>query len=263
MSWFLGNLDLIWELTLNHISLSIIPIVASFFLSLPLGWLANRNAPLRSIVITGGSLLYTIPSLPLFVILPLVLGTGIVDDTNLVVALSIYGVAIMTRSAADALSSVPATTVDAANAMGFSPGARFFRVELPLAGPVLLAGIRVVSVSTIALVSVGVIIGSRNLGYLFSSGKARGILAEVVAGIVMSLVIALVFDLIIVGIARLLMPWNVGSGGGLMARLRTRFSSDRAVADAAEDGASGEADEADNQDSETHEPASTGSGQLR
>lgn len=212
MRWILGNLDLIAELTLNHIRLSVIPIVASFVLSIPLGWLANRNRVLRAIVITGGSLLYTIPSLPLFVILPLIIPTRVLDETNLVVALSIYGVAIMARSASDALASVAAPTVDAANAVGFSPAARFFQVELPLAGPVLLAGIRVVSVSTIALVSVGVIIGSANLGYLFQNGKQRGILVEVVVGIVISLLLALVFDIILVSIGRLLMPWNAGIG---------------------------------------------------
>lgn len=208
MSWTFDNLDLIGELSLNHVKLAIVPVVLSFVLSIPLGWLANRNRASRAVVITGGSLLYTIPSLPLFVILPLILPTRVLDETNLVVALTIYGVAVMARSASDALASVDYTTIDASNAIGYSPGARFLRVELPLAGPVLLAGIRVVSVSTIALVSVGVIIGSRNLGLLFREGKQRGILEEVVVGIVVSLLIALIFDVIIVLIGRVLMPWN-------------------------------------------------------
>lgn len=208
MSWTQENLPLIGELTLNHTRLSVIPIAVSFVLSIPLGWLANRNRVLRSLVITGGSLLYTIPSLPLFVILPLIIPTRVLDETNLVVALTIYGVAVMARSASDALASVEPATIDASTAVGFSSAARFFRVELPLAGPVLLAGIRVVSVSTIALVSVGVIIGSANLGYLFQNGKQRGILEEVVVGIVVSLLLALVFDLIIVLLGRLLMPWT-------------------------------------------------------
>lgn len=214
MRWTLANLDLIGTLTLNHARLSIIPIVASFVLSIPLGWLANRNRALRSVVITGGSLLYTIPSLPLFVILPLIIPTRVLDETNLVVALTIYGVAIMARSATDALASVAAPTLDASTAIGFSPRARFFTVELPLAGPVLLAGIRIVSVSTIALVSVGVIIGSANLGYLFQNGKQRGILEEVVVGIVISMLLALIFDLVIVSIGRLLMPWRDVGGSG-------------------------------------------------
>lgn len=213
MNWTLANLDLIGPLTLNHVRLAIIPIVVSFVLSIPLGWLANRNRTLRSVVITTGSLLYTIPSLPLFVILPLVIPTRVLDETNLVVALSIYGVAIMARSAADGLASVDRSTLDASTAIGFSPLGRFFKVELPLAGPVLLAGIRVVSVSTIALVSVGVIIGSANLGYLFQDGKQRGILAEVTVGILISLLLALVFDLVIVAIGKALMPWNRNVGG--------------------------------------------------
>jgi len=213
VNWTRNNLDLILEYTLNHARLAIIPIIVSFLLAIPLGWLANRNALSRSIVITTGSLLYTIPSLPLFVILPLVLPTRVLDDTNLVVALCIYGVAIMARSAADALASVDRSTVDASMAIGYSPVARFFRVELPLAGPVLLAGIRVVSVSTVALVSVGVIIGSENLGYFFANGRQRGILEEVVVGIVISLLLALVFDLVIVLLGKLLMPWNTGDTG--------------------------------------------------
>ncbi|MEP7089145.1 MAG: ABC transporter permease subunit [Nocardioidaceae bacterium] len=208
MSWTIDNVDLIREYTLNHARLAVIPILVSFLLSIPLGWVANRTPLLRSVVITGGSLLYTIPSLPLFVILPLIIPTRVLDDTNLVVALCIYGVAIMSRSAADALASVDQTTVDAATAVGYSSGTRFFKVELPLAGPVLLAGMRVVSVSTIALVSVGVIIGSENLGYFFQNGKQRGILEEVVVGIVLSLLLALLFDLVIVAVGRILMPWT-------------------------------------------------------
>ena len=208
MSWTFDNLDLIGELSVNHVKLAIIPIVLSFALAIPLGWLANRNRPSRAIVITGGSLLYTIPSLPLFVILPLILPTRVLDETNLVVALTIYGVAVMARSASDAFGSVSPQVLDAASAAGFSRRQRVFRVELPLAGPVLLAGIRVVSVSTIALVSVGVIIGSRNLGLLFREGKQRGILEEVVVGILASLLIALIFDVVIVLIGRLLMPWT-------------------------------------------------------
>ena len=223
MNWTLNNLDLIREVTVNHVRLAIIPILVSFVLAIPLGWVANRGPRLRSVVITGGSLLYTIPSLPLFVVLPLILPTRVLDDTNLVVALCIYGVAIMSRSAADALASVDQTTVDAATAVGYSSVTRFFRVELPLAGPVLLAGIRVVSVSTIALVSVGVIIGSDNLGYFFQNGKQRGILEEVVVGILISLLLALIFDLVIVRVGRILMPWTREPSG--REQRRSKFQS--------------------------------------
>ncbi len=235
MSWTFNNLDLIGEVTLTHVRLAVLPIVLSFVLAIPLGWLANRTPLMRSVVITTGSLLYTIPSLPLFVVLPLIIPTRVLDDTNLVVALTIYGVAIMARSAADALASVDQPTIDASTAVGYSTRARFFRVELPLAGPVLLAGIRVVSVSTIALVSVGVIIGSKNLGYFFQNGSQRGILEEVVVGILISLLLALLFDLLIVGLGRLLMPWNTKTATRTGRRGRGRRTSGDTDDDAADD----------------------------
>jgi len=208
VNWTLSNLDLILELTLNHIRLSAIPIVLGFVIAIPLGWLANRRRLARGVIITAGSLLYTIPSLPLFVILPYILGTQIRSELNVIVALTIYAVAVMVRSAADALASVSENSKQAATAVGFSTWGRFWRVEFPLAGPVLLAGVRVVSVSTIALVSVGALIGSRNLGYLFTNGKQRNFLEEILVGIVASLLIALVFDVVLVALGRILMPWN-------------------------------------------------------
>jgi len=208
VTWTLDNLDLVVELTLSHIRLSVVPIVVSFLIAVPLGWVANRNRNLRAITISASSLLYTIPSLPLFVILPYILGTRVLSEINVLVALTIYGVAVMVRSAADALSSVDEPTRQAATAMGYSAWSRFWTVELPLAGPVLLAGLRVVSVSTIALVSVGAIIGSRNLGYLFLNGRQRDNLEQILVGIVASILIALLFDLILVMVGRILMPWH-------------------------------------------------------
>lgn len=219
MFWAWQNIDLIAELALNHIRLSAIPIVLGFLIAVPLGRLATVSPVVRAVTITTGSLLYTIPSLPLFVILPYVLGTRVTDELNVIVALTIYAVAVMVRSAADALQAVPEETLQAATAMGFSPWSRFWRVELPLAGPVLLAGLRIVSVSTIALVSVGALIGSRNLGYLFTNGKQRAFLEEIVVGIVATLLIALVFDLVLVLVGRVLLPWNavLRQGSGRLA----------------------------------------------
>lgn len=208
MNWLLANLDLVIELSVNHMRLSVIPIVLGLVIAVPLGRLTLSSRVARATIISGMSLLYTIPSLPLFVILPAILGTRVLSDINLIVALTIYAVAIMVRASSDAFRSVSVETKQAATAMGFSRWSSFWRVEFPLAGPVMLAGLRVVSVSTIALVSVGVLIGSANLGYLFVNGKARNNLEEVVVGIVASLLIALLFDVILVLIGRLLMPWS-------------------------------------------------------
>jgi osmoprotectant transport system permease protein len=209
MSWLVDNFGLVAKLTGNHAALSIIPIILGFAIAVPLGWIANRWLAVRSVIIAGGSLLYTIPSLPLFVILPYILGTRITDERNIVVALTIYAVAMMVRTAADALAAVPADAVEASIAIGHSRWTRFWLVEFPLSGPLLLAGLRVVSASTIALVSVGAIIGSANLGYLFTNGKQRDFLTEILIGIGASFLIALVFDIVLVVLGRILMPWSL------------------------------------------------------
>ncbi len=207
MNWLFDNFDFVWGLTVKHIWLSAIPVVAGFLLALPVGWYASRHRRLRGMVLTSGSLLYTIPSLPLFVILPLILGTQILDPLNVIVALSIYAMAIMVRSANDAFLSVAPEVLDAATATGYSPAKRFFRVQLPLAGPVLLAGIRVVSVSTVSLVSVGALVGVSSLGTLFTDGFQRDFKTEIMIGVLLTVILALIFDGILVLGARLLMPW--------------------------------------------------------
>jgi osmoprotectant transport system permease protein len=208
MAWVWSNFDQIWALTLSHVVLSVIPLVVGFILSVPLGWLASRYQITRSILLLASGILYTIPSLALFAVLPAVLGTGILDPTNVVVALSIYAVAIMVRSAADAFASVPVEVQDSATAMGFSPLQRFLAVDLPLAGPVLLAGVRVVSVSTVSLVTVGSLIGVSTLGNLFLDGFQRSFFEETITGIMAVLAVAISFDAVLVLIGRFAMPWN-------------------------------------------------------
>ena len=208
MAWVWSNLDQIWALTLSHVLLSAIPVVLGFILSIPIGWLANRYRIARSILLSVGGILYTIPSLALLITLPIVLGTGILDPVNVVVALSIYAVAIMIRSAADAFDSVPVEVQDSATAVGFSALRRFLSIDLPLAGPVLLAGVRVVSVSTVSLVTVGSLIGVSTLGNLFLDGFQRSFLEEIITGIVAVMMVAVVFDGLLVLLGRLAMPWN-------------------------------------------------------
>ncbi len=207
MTWVLNNLDLILQLTLQHIRLSIIPIVLGFIIALPLGWVAYRYRLTRGLVLTLVGLLYTIPSLALFVILPPLLGIGFLSEANVLIALTIYAVAIMARSVAEALASVDQGVKQAATAMGYSSWGRFWTVDFPLAGPVLLAGLRVVAVSTVSLLTVGIVVGVQSLGYLFTNGFQRGIVEQVLAGVVMVVLIALVFDGLLVLLGRWLMPW--------------------------------------------------------
>ncbi|WP_374945367.1 ABC transporter permease [Agreia sp.] len=208
MNWVLENLPLIGQRTLEHLALSVPPIILSFVISIPIGWLANRYSWSRGVLLTVLGLLYAIPSLPLFVILPIVLGTGLRDSINVIVALTLYGVALMVRTTADALGSVSGDVTQSATAMGFSSWTRFWRVDLPLAGPVLLAGIRVVAVSTVSLVTVGAVLGIKSLGLLFTDGLQRNIVAEVAAGMVATIALALLLDFALVMLGRLLMPWS-------------------------------------------------------
>jgi osmoprotectant transport system permease protein len=208
MAWLWNNLDLVLGLTAEHARLAGIPILIGFAASLPLGWIATRVAWLRGILLTVFNVLYTIPSLALFVVLPLVLGTQILDDLNVVVALSIYATAMMLRGTIDGFGSVSNDVLQSATAQGFSPRSRFWRVQVPLAGPVLLANLRVVSVSTVSLLSVAALIGSGGLGYLFTNGFQRYFVDEIVVGIVFTVLLALLFDAILVTAGRLLMPWS-------------------------------------------------------
>jgi osmoprotectant transport system permease protein len=208
MTWVLANIGMIAELALDHLRQSLIAIVVGFVLSIPLGWVAWRYRLLRGWVITVTGLLYTIPSLALLILLPTALGYRIPTEFNLVVGLTIYAIAILTRAVTDGLDSVDAGVRQAATAMGYGGFRRFWAVDLPLAGPVILAGLRVAAVSTISLATVGILVGVTNLGYLFTNGLQRRILEEVFAGVVAVVILALLVDLLLVLLGRLLMPWS-------------------------------------------------------
>ncbi|MCI4658586.1 ABC transporter permease [Cryobacterium zhongshanensis] len=208
MTWLWSNLDLVWLRTLDHIVLSLPPIVLSFVIALPLGWLANRYRPTRGAILSIAGLFYAIPSLPLLFILPVVIGTSLRSPANLIAALTLYGLALMVRVVADGLASVDPDVRQSATAVGFSAWSRFWLVELPLAGPVLLAGVRVVTVSTVSLATVGAVIGAKSLGSLFTDGFQRGIQVEIITGIVATVLLALVLDGAVVLLGRALMPWT-------------------------------------------------------
>ena len=208
MTWVLDNLDLILALSVEHLRQSIIPIVLGLVLSLPLGWVAWRYRLVRGPVIVLTGLLYTIPSLALLILLPAFLGYSATSPPNLIIALTIYAVAILVRSVADGLDSVDPAVRQSATAVGFGGMRRFWTVDIPLAGPVILAGLRVTAVSTISLATVGILIGVENLGYLFTNGLQRRIIAEVFAGILAVVLIALIIDLLLVLIGRMMMPWT-------------------------------------------------------
>lgn len=208
MNWVLTNAPLVETYVVAHL-LQVIPaILATLVLSLPLARLAQRVAPLRVFIVSGSSLMYAIPSLALFVILPLILGTGIRDVANVVVALTLYGMALLVPATVEALEAVDDRVRDAATAVGMGAARRFLTVELPLAGPAILAGLRVVTVSTVSLTTVGAVLGVPSLGWLFTNGFQRGLTAEILTGLVVTVLLAVVLDGAVVLGGRALMPWT-------------------------------------------------------
>ena len=220
MSWVLANLPTIAGHLLAHLLQAVPAIIASFVLAIPIARLARVARPLRVVLVTGSSLLYAVPSLALFVILPIILATGIRDPLNVIVALTLYGLALLVPATADALDAVDARVLDAATAMGMGRLRCFLTVELPLAGPAILTGLRVVTVSTISLTTVGAVLGVRSLGWLFTDGFQRGVTAEILTGLVSTAALALILDGLVLTLGRLCLPWTwkrVGTSGAAVA----------------------------------------------
>ncbi len=191
----------------QHIWLALLPVVLGALIAVPIGYAAVRYPRLYQPIVNAGGVLYSIPSLALFVIIPTILGTGVLSPLNIVVALTIYTLALMTRTVADALTSVQGETTQAAKALGYRPLAQLFGVELPMALPVMLAGLRVATVANISLVSVGAIVGVGGLGALFTRGLQLGFIEPILVGIVLSVLLAAISDLAIVLAQRWATPW--------------------------------------------------------
>lgn len=208
MSWFLDHTGQVLDYGLQHVYLAGLPLLLGLVVALPIGWLARRHRFLYPPIVAGSGLLFTIPSLALFILLPGILDRNILDPVNVVVAMTIYTVALLVRTVADGLGSVPDDVNQAATAMGYRRLSRFFRVELPLAVPVISAGLRVAAVSNVSIVSVASLIGVSQLGLFLTDGYARNFGTELLVGIGSCIVLALLFDLVIQLVTRLLTPWQ-------------------------------------------------------
>lgn len=210
MHYLLTHLGAAWALTMVHLRLSLVPVVIGLAISVPLG-LAVRRAPmLRRLTTAAASVVFTIPSLALFVVLPTIIGTRILDEANVLVALSAYTTALMVRAVLEALDAVPPPVRDAAVAVGYSPVARMLKVELPLSIPVMMASLRVVVATNIAMVSVGSVIGIGGLGTWFTAGFQMNKSDQIVAGIIAMFVLAVVVDTSVSLSGWLLTPWERG-----------------------------------------------------
>ena len=207
MIWLINNLGQVGSYFLIHTLLSLGAIVAAAVLSVPLARLAVATRRFGGLLLGAFSLLYAVPSLPMLVVIPVILGVPVRSPLNMVIVLTLYGISVLVTQVAEAFRSLPEDVVEAANALGVDPWRRFCQVEMPLAVPVLIAGLRVVAASTVSLVTVGALVGMQSLGTLFTDGFQRQLVESLLTGLGATLLLALVFDLLLVLLGRALTPW--------------------------------------------------------
>jgi osmoprotectant transport system permease protein len=207
-SWIPSNGALIWELTRQNAYLGVIPALIGLVIALPLGIIAARWRWFFPPVLAVVNILYAIPSLALFIALIPAFG---LTDTTVIIALTVFSLCVILPNVVAGMRAVPAPVKQAATAMGYGPLRRLITVELPLATPVIIAGLRIGVVAGISLASVGQLIGVSSVGYLFIDGLQRSFPTEIYVGLVLVIALALVCDLILIVIRRALTPWAVHS----------------------------------------------------
>lgn len=188
----------------QHVTITVTAVLVGVVLSLPLALLARRSATAETLVIGAAGVVYTVPSLALFALLvPYTAYTA----TTAVIALALYTLVILVRNAVTGLAQVPAEVVEAAKGMGLGPLQRLLRVELPVALPSIVAGVRVATVSTISLLTVAAYVGTGGFGQLIDQGFRADYRAKIVTACVACVLLALVADALLVLAQRLLTPW--------------------------------------------------------
>ena len=207
MRYLFTHLDEAWALTIIHLRLALIPMLLGLLIAVPLGAYVQRTTILRRLTTVTASIIFTIPSLALFVVLPLIIPTRILDEANVIVALTLYTTALLVRAVPEALDAVPSQVRDAATAVGYRPLTRMLKVDLPLSIPVLVASLRVIAVTNISMVAVGSVIGIGGLGTWFTDGYQADKSSQIIAGIIAIFVVALVVDTAIMAAGRLVTPW--------------------------------------------------------
>lgn len=208
MSWLAQNWEQVLSLAGDHLALSLPAIALSILVAVPLGRFAQRRPRIGRPLTSTAALLYAIPALPMLIVVPVLLGVPLRSNANMIITLAAYGTALLVRSVVDGFGSVDRTVRESATAIGYSPIGMFWRVDLPLALPVILAGVRVVTVSTISLATIGALVGIGNLGSLLTDGFQRGITSEVVIGILATAILALALDGLLLLAGRALAPWR-------------------------------------------------------
>lgn len=210
--WVGGHLDDLWALTVEHLTLAFLAVLIGFLISFLLALACVRWRALYGPVTALAGLLYVIPSLALFVALVPI--TGLTSMTALIALVS-YTILVLVRSTVTGIDSVPADTLEAADGMGFTERGRLWRVQIPLALPLIVSGLRVAAVTTIGLVTVSALIGQGGLGRLINDGLRTSFPTKIVLGAVLSVALAVLADVAFVLVLRRLTPWTragVGTG---------------------------------------------------
>ncbi len=189
----------------EHASLTAETVLLAVLVAIPLAVLAYWFRPLTGPILAFTGVLYTIPSLALFALLAPFVGVGRV---TVLIGLVLYALLVLVRNTVAGLVQVPDEVRDAARGMGYGRFAQLWRVELPLALPGILTGLRLATVSTVALVTVGVLVGHGGLGQLILAGFRAGYRAEIATATVLCVFLALLLDLVLAGAGRLLTPWS-------------------------------------------------------
>jgi osmoprotectant transport system permease protein len=202
--WIVRNLDLIYERGVEHVKLTVIAILVGFAISFPLGIISYRHRELYAPISWVTGLLYTIPGIALFAFL--VPYTGLTTLTAEIGLVS-YTLLILIRNVFVGLDGVPAEVKEAAQGMGFTSRQSLWRIEVPLAVPAIIAGIRIATVTTIGLVTITALFGKGGLGYFILLGLERFFPTAAIVGAFFSMLLAMVFDGALVGVQHLLMPW--------------------------------------------------------
>lgn len=200
------NGDTILAALREHVSLTAQAVALAALVAVPLAVAAYRVRPLTGPILALSGVLYTIPSLALLAFVTPYVGTT--NPASVLIALVLYALLLIIRNTLTGLRQVPAEVRDAADAMGYGRLARLLRIDLPLALPGVVTGLRLATVSTVALVTVGALIGYGGLGELILGGFRNNFYkAEILTGTVLSVALALVLDLLLAGAGRLCMPW--------------------------------------------------------
>ncbi|MEV5321973.1 ABC transporter permease subunit [Streptomyces sp. NPDC052687] len=198
-------------LIVQHLRLALVPVLAGLLVALPVAQLCVRLRWLYPPVLWATTVLYAIPSLAFFVVL--IDYTGM-SEITVMIPLAVYSLVVFVPALVDGVRSVPRETLDAATAMGFGPVRRYLQVQLPIAAPAVIAGLRVASVSSISLVSVGMLIGNQGaLGNLLNSGMIYHQPRLVWLSVVGTAVLALLVDAALILLRTLITPWMPAAKG--------------------------------------------------